>query len=216
MFGITGADLLSVGGSLGGTLLSNSASSREGHRNRRFMQKMSNTAHQREVEDLRKAGLNPILSAGGRGASTPGSAMPTVHDLGKSFASGMMIASERKRLEASARETTARAGAAEVESELVRGAKAWLDEHPKVRDAVYGGLMGKLAGVPSTFGAGGFYTAKAFDYINRLISQMADQFGKSERGRLKKAVEGDDISDLELGQILDDVFGEDRRKKERR
>lgn len=52
--------------------------SREATKARRFLQIMSDTAHRREVRDLRKAGLNPILSAT-RGASTPGAPAASSH-----------------------------------------------------------------------------------------------------------------------------------------
>lgn len=59
----------------------NIANAREASTQRSFQQRMSNTSHQREVADLRAAGLNPILSAGGGGSSTPSGAMPNIRNV---------------------------------------------------------------------------------------------------------------------------------------
>lgn len=61
----------------------NRAARKEAASNRAFQSEMSSSSHQREVADLRAAGLNPILSGtGGAGASTPSGAVAPVQDIG--------------------------------------------------------------------------------------------------------------------------------------
>lgn len=63
-----------------GAILGGIFSAREAAKNREFQERMSSTAHQREIVDLRRAGLNPILSGRSSGASSPSGSVAQAPD----------------------------------------------------------------------------------------------------------------------------------------
>jgi hypothetical protein len=99
--------------------------------NRAFQERMSNTAHQRQVKDLRKAGLNPILSSKYGGATTPpGSALPVNIDSSKAVTSAIGAARSKADIEyvqaqTRAAETQANANSAKSFNDLMEGNRSY-------------------------------------------------------------------------------------------
>jgi hypothetical protein len=97
---------------------------------RAWQTQMSNTAHTREISDLKNAGLNPILSSKNAGAPTGAGAMAQTPDYAKSYGSGvanaLMIAQTRKT-----------------------NAEATLVEDQKNRAQLESDFYGSVAGMPT-------------------------------------------------------------------
>lgn len=104
-----------VGGvlGLGSTLLGNKSAKQEAQANRDWQEEMSNTSIQRRVEDLRKAGLNPLLAVqnASGGATTPNGAVADIKRVDPAFitavSSAFLASKQAKVAEAEARKIDA-------------------------------------------------------------------------------------------------------------
>lgn len=86
---------------IAGAVLGGIFSARQAAQNREFQERMSSTAHEREVRDLRRAGMNPILTTRSGGASTPSGNVAQTPEFGGAAAQSInsALALRRAKLE---------------------------------------------------------------------------------------------------------------------
>lgn len=103
-----------------GQTSANAANAAEARRNRQWQERMSNTAYQRQVADMRAAGLNPAMAYPQSGATTPGGGQARMEDVaapGVSAARGALDSfNDFKTRTAQTRLTNAQARQLEIES----------------------------------------------------------------------------------------------------
>lgn len=92
-----------VAGNLLGAKQSYRYSKKEAKKNRKFQERMSRHSYRYAMEDMKAAGLNPILAYQQGGASTPGgatAATPDLSNLGDTLNTGRKVGSEKALLKA--------------------------------------------------------------------------------------------------------------------
>jgi len=126
-----------------------------------FQERMSSTAYQRSMADLRKAGLNPMLAFQQGGASSPGGAQATMKSeteaASASALSGLRLRKELKLMDAQIFDTEASATRKGAETALIGQQQGIADTQGKILMLQLPGLENAARVDKTPFGRSGAF-----------------------------------------------------------